>query len=170
MKTRQPKTLVARHERASFGHDEILELSDPVPEIDEEAPAPVEQAFVEQAFVEESAPEPEVAFIPEAAFTPVVAPVADPVPSPPRAAPADPIVAPRAADPILSPRAAEASRGALDALSRMIVKPEVEGSDTLEALVREMLRPMLREWLDANLSAMVEKMVSHEIARITGSR
>lgn len=86
------------------------------------------------------------------------------------AAPPPASAKPAPADPILSSRAAEASRGSLDALSRMIVRPEVAGSDTLEALVREMLRPMLREWLDTNLPAMVETLVSREIARITGGR
>ncbi|WP_326524325.1 DUF2497 domain-containing protein [Sphingomonas sp.] len=70
---------------------------------------------------------------------------------------------------IVSRDAAEASRGALEALSRLIVKPEVAGGDTLEGLVREMLRPMLREWLDANLPQVVEAMVAKEIARISGS-
>lgn len=84
-------------------------------------------------------------------------------------------VAPAAAAPtatvdasIVSDRAAEASRGALDQLSRMLVKPETPGSDSLEGLVREMLRPMLREWLDAKLPGIVEAMVSREIARISG--
>ena len=36
--------------------------------------------------------------------------------------------------------------------------------------MREMLRPMLREWLDTNLPAMVETMVAAEIARITAQR
>ena len=75
---------------------------------------------------------------------------------------------PAASAPLLSQRAAEATRGPLDALSRMVVKPEVAGSDTLEAMVREMLRPMLRDWLDNNLPAMVETMVAREISRITG--
>ena len=69
---------------------------------------------------------------------------------------------------IVSRRAAEASRGSLEALSRMIVKPQTPGGDTLEGLVREMLRPMLSDWLDAHLPAIVEKMVAREIARITG--
>ncbi|MES2337498.1 MAG: DUF2497 domain-containing protein [Pseudomonadota bacterium] len=68
---------------------------------------------------------------------------------------------------ILSAGAAEASRGPLEALSRMIVKPDVAGSDTLEGMVREMLRPMLRDWLDANLPGIVETMVAKEIARIS---
>jgi cell pole-organizing protein PopZ len=73
----------------------------------------------------------------------------------------------RAGDAILSNQTAEASRGALEALSRLVVKPETAGSDTLEGLVREMLRPMLREWLDAHLPELVEQMVAREIARIT---
>ncbi len=74
----------------------------------------------------------------------------------------------RTPDPILSERAVEATRGPLEALSRMVVKPEIAGSDTLEGLVREMLKPMLSEWLDANLPRVVEEMVAREISRITG--
>ena len=69
---------------------------------------------------------------------------------------------------ILSQSAAAATRGPFDTLSRLVVKPETPGSDTLESMVREMLRPMLREWLDANLPTMVEAMVAKEIDRITG--
>ena len=76
--------------------------------------------------------------------------------------------APRIAESILSERAAEATRGPLEALSRMVVKPEVAGSDTLEGLVRQLLKPMLREWLDENLPQVVESMVAKEISRITG--
>lgn len=75
------------------------------------------------------------------------------------------------ADAILSETAAQASRGAFDSLSRIVVKPAAPQSapvaETLEGLVREMLRPMLREWLDAKLPAMVEAMVAREIERIT---
>lgn len=83
-------------------------------------------------------------------------------------APAEPAVASRGMEGILSQHTAAATRGPLDTLSRLVVKPEVAGSDTLEAMVREMLRPMLREWLDAHLPHMVEAMVAKEIDRITG--
>jgi len=77
-------------------------------------------------------------------------------------------------DAILSETAAQASRGALDTLSRMIVKPapapDAAAPETLESMVREMLRPMLREWLDAKLPGMVEDMVAREISRITQGR
>jgi len=56
----------------------------------------------------------------------------------------------------------------LEALSRLVVKPDVTGNDTLEGMVREMLRPMLRDWLDAQLPGIVEAMVAKEIARISG--
>ncbi len=79
---------------------------------------------------------------------------------------------PRSAAPkdaeIVSEGAAAASRSALSSLSRMIVKPEVQGSDTLEGVVRDMLRPMLKDWLDHNLPRLVEEMVAKEIARISG--
>ncbi len=60
------------------------------------------------------------------------------------------------------------SRTALASLSALVVKPDVHGSDTLEGMVREMLKPMLKDWLDAKLPEMVEAMVAKEIARISG--
>lgn len=44
------------------------------------------------------------------------------------------------------------------------------GETSLEGLVREMLRPMLAQWLDDNLPAMVEELVKAEIARIAGKK
>ncbi len=45
---------------------------------------------------------------------------------------------------------------------------EDDGAAPLERMAREMLRPMLAEWLDANLPGMVEGMVKAEIERILG--
>lgn len=67
---------------------------------------------------------------------------------------------------LMSPDAAIASREKLASLSAMIVKSD-GGDNTLEGLVREMLRPMLKEWLDANLPVLVERIVAKEVARIT---
>jgi cell pole-organizing protein PopZ len=42
---------------------------------------------------------------------------------------------------------------------------------TLEDLVKDMLKPMLKNWLDDNLPTMVERLVREEIERVTrGSR
>ncbi|UVO53408.1 DUF2497 domain-containing protein [Sphingomonas sp. SUN039] len=68
---------------------------------------------------------------------------------------------------LVSTSTAEASRTSLAALSALIVKPEMTGSDTLEGLVREMLKPMLADWLDAKLPEIVERQVAQEIARIS---
>lgn len=73
-------------------------------------------------------------------------------------------------DTIVSTESEIAARSSLAALSSMLVKPVAPepGENTLEGLVREMLRPMMKEWLDANLPRLVEGMVAKEIARITG--
>lgn len=39
---------------------------------------------------------------------------------------------------------------------------------TLEDIVRSLLKPMLREWIDANLPSLVERLVQSEIEKITG--
>jgi cell pole-organizing protein PopZ len=143
--------------------DDVLELSEQAPE-PPQAPAPV---------AAEPEPVQPVAAEPVAAAAPVVA---EPTPmpmSPPVAAAPEPVVAPPVAEKpetIVSPQTAEASRAPLDTLSRLVVKPDTAGADTLEGLVREMLRPMLSDWLDRNLPDLVESMVAKEIARITGGR
>jgi len=61
---------------------------------------------------------------------------------------------------------------ALAMLSQPPARPQIvrSGETSLEGLTRELLRPMLAEWLDKNLPGMVEKMVQAEIARIAGKR
>jgi cell pole-organizing protein PopZ len=70
--------------------------------------------------------------------------------------------------PILSDSSAQAARQSLSHLSSLLVKPDDGESNTLEGLVREMLKPMLKDWLDARLPELVETMVKKEIDRITG--
>ncbi|MDT0506433.1 DUF2497 domain-containing protein [Novosphingobium sp. MMS21-SN21R] len=64
------------------------------------------------------------------------------------------------------------SLAALSMLAQPGMAPQIvrSGETSLEGLVRELLKPMLAEWLEKNLPAMVEKMVSAEIARIAGKR
>ncbi len=104
-------------------------------------------------------------------MTPPVAPAAAPAPEPVAApvsvAPVVPTPAPAAPE-IVSQVTAAASRSALESLSALVVKPAVHGTDTLEGMVSEMLRPMLKDWLDARLPEIVEGMVAKEIARISG--
>ena len=46
----------------------------------------------------------------------------------------------------------------------------VQNGRTLEDLVREMLRPMLKVWLDDNLPSLVERLVRAEIERVSRGR
>lgn len=71
--------------------------------------------------------------------------------------------------------AEESMRDSLAALAMLAEppqKPQIvrSGETSLEGLAREMMRPMLKEWLDKNLPGMVEQMVAAEIARIAGKK
>lgn len=68
---------------------------------------------------------------------------------------------------ILSVESEVAARQSLSTLSSMLVTPKDGEDNSLDGLVRSMLKPMLKEWLDARLPALVEEMVAKEIARIT---
>jgi len=59
---------------------------------------------------------------------------------------------------------------ALAMLAEPPARPQIvrSGETSLEGLTRELLRPMLAEWLEANLPTMVESLVQAEIARIVG--
>ena len=49
---------------------------------------------------------------------------------------------------------------------RRAVDPSI-GPRTIEDLVKEVMRPMIKDWLDANLPTLVERMVGREIERLT---
>jgi cell pole-organizing protein PopZ len=61
------------------------------------------------------------------------------------------------------------SFSALQTLSEPGVAPQIvrSGETSLEGLTRELLRPMLKDWLDTHLPPIVEAMVDREITRIT---
>lgn len=76
---------------------------------------------------------------------------------------------------LLTDAARESMRDNLAALAMLAepgARPQIvrSGETSLEGLVREMLRPMLSQWLDTNLPPMVEQMVRDEIARIAGKK
>jgi uncharacterized protein len=61
------------------------------------------------------------------------------------------------------------SFSALQTLAEPGVPPQIvrSGETSLEGLTRDLLRPMLKDWLDSHLPGIVESMVEREIARIT---
>jgi len=71
--------------------------------------------------------------------------------------------------PLVSDDAAKASRRKLEALQEVAAAaPPPPAINPLEQVVRDMLRPILKEWLDHNLPAIVDEHVKREIGRITG--
>ena len=123
--------------------DDILDLTDM------EAPDP-EPLFEEQAY-KEVEPEP-------------VAPPVSPSPPPPSAP------TPPAANLVSPPQAGEAS-GSFERLTEKLNEdyselPIGNGAVTLEGLTRELVRPMLKEWLDQHLPMTVERLVREEIERL----
>ncbi|HEX8231817.1 MAG TPA: DUF2497 domain-containing protein [Caulobacteraceae bacterium] len=111
------------------------------------------------------------------------APVAEPAPQPeparqeaPQPMP-EPSYQPAAAassssgagdDGLLSQSSAASAAAAFGSLSQALMMPQ-EGR-SLEDVVRELLRPLLKEWLDANLPQIVQAKVQEEVERIARSR
>ena len=132
-----------------------------------------------------SAPSPE-----PMAPTPIPMQRIDPVsasemPQPPfETAPAPrPAPAPSFDQPLAASSAAGAATSAFDRLNQVVEERRAipaaaaptampamaigDGGKTIEDLVKEMLRPMLKDWIDRSLPPMVEQLVEREIARLT---
>ncbi|MBC8240716.1 MAG: DUF2497 domain-containing protein [Alphaproteobacteria bacterium] len=73
---------------------------------------------------------------------------------------------------LLSDHAAEITTetfsGLTGAVSAARDMPMGNAHQTLEGLVKELLRPMLKEWLDENLPTLVERLVEKEIVKLVG--
>jgi uncharacterized protein len=69
--------------------------------------------------------------------------------------------------PILSQTTVSAVESAFNALAHTVLS---NNARTLEDLVKEMLRPMLKSWLDDNLPGLVERIVKAEIERVSRGR
>jgi cell pole-organizing protein PopZ len=73
----------------------------------------------------------------------------------------------RDANAILSSETDIAVARAFTSLSRTVL---TDNARTLEDLVTEMLRPLLKAWLDDNLPSLVERLVRMEIERVARGR
>lgn len=130
---------------AASESEDVLELTDPIaPEPEPELP-PLESVGDIDVY---SPPTPE------------------PTPAP---APAAPIFdRDDVADKLVGDSAASAAASAFGSLSSALLMPK--DGRTLEDVVRELLRPLLKEWLDQNLPRIVETKVEEEVQRIARGR
>ncbi|MDR7116066.1 DUF2497 domain-containing protein [Caulobacter sp. BE254] len=126
--------------------DDVLELTDPI-----EPPAPVESMGDIDVYSPEPEPEP-----------------APPPPPPPEPAPASAFSRDEVADNLVGDHAAGLAASAFGSLSSALLMPK--DGRTLEDVVRELLRPLLKEWLDQNLPRIVEAKVEEEVHRIARGR
>lgn len=125
--------------------DDVLELTDPI--APEPEPEPLETVGDIDVY---SPPEPE----PEPVYTPPpAAPVFD---------------RDEVAETLVGSTAASAAASAFGSLSSALLMPK--DARTLEDVVRELLRPLLKEWLDQNLPRIVETKVEEEVQRIARGR
>lgn len=122
--------------------EEIIELTDIVPEVE---PAPAEAIIEDDLMMVDREDEPPLVPAP----APTLAPVDVEPPSP-----------------LLTDRVQEQAAGAFMQLSRSVLVSESEPR-SLEHLVQEMLRPVLQDWLNANLPTIVENLVQQEIDRVS---
>lgn len=131
------------------------EALDVLAEIDDalESETPVEEPAVEEPAP--AAPEPEPEPQPAAEET-------APLPAMEEA------VAPEDSSTLLSDDAATASAASLKKVldTHKTTIPGFRSGTTLEDLVLESMKPMLKEWLDANLPSMVERIVEREIRKL----
>ena len=190
----QPEPEIANDEDDDVSLEEVMFDEDIREESFEAEAAPEEavelemEAFEIEDFAEEeapaAAPEPAQSFEsllsasrsaeydPEPEPEPVPEPVAvAPAPVEPKPAPAPaPVEKTMSASPAYDNSSLtddSTANAAAGALGKLISKMDLGGNNTLEALVREMLRPMIKEWLDANLASIVEQKVEAEVERIS---
>ena len=119
---------------------------------------------------------------PEEEPAPPPTPMPEPTPEPPAPPPVETMdVPPPVAAPTESLVSEKIVTTAASALSSLATTVEIErlamgphdttflgnGSRTLEDMVIELMRPLLKQWLDQNLPATVERLVQKEIERIS---
>ncbi len=146
------------------------EPAEEVPEV-EAAPEPTPAEPAPEPEPEEEQPEIEAV-----AEDPEPAPEPEPVPAPAPVEEAEPeddvfeltdFAQDPEPEPIVSEPIETRAAESFDHLTQMMVSGYAGADNTLEALVRSMLKPMLQDWLDNNLPTIVQDAVEREVARIS---
>jgi cell pole-organizing protein PopZ len=141
--------------------DEVLDLTDRVEQPAEAAP--METVGDLDVFPRE---EPAFAPAPEPEYSPPPPAAAEPPAPAPAAAPS--WTASSDDEGLVSRSSAETAAASFASLSQSLMMPQ-EGR-SLEDIVREMMKPMLKDWLDQNLPAIVQRTVQEEVERIARAR
>ncbi|MBW0145552.1 DUF2497 domain-containing protein [Sphingomicrobium clamense] len=82
-----------------------------------------------------------------------------------------PSAQPAAVASLMAEEVAENTRASLEQLGEVTKSdPTAAAANPFEDMVRDMLRPMLKQWLDERLPGIVDEHVRAEISRITGRK
>jgi cell pole-organizing protein PopZ len=148
---------------APLSEAQLVDPEDIAFEVDDDLEEPANE---ERAFVLPVVEPPRAVVPPAPVAAPRVAPAPRPTPpSAPRAAQMpDPQLSSDMAEQLLEPTTDAAVKSNFAKLNGLSM---ANSGVTIDSLMREMLRPMLKDWLDENLPAVVERMVEKEIARIS---
>jgi cell pole-organizing protein PopZ len=147
---------------------------DPSMMVEERAPVGASEELQEPHAMTEPEPppparEPAARTAPEPASEPASAPTSEPKREPEllQAQPAS-----HEPPSLVAPEAAAAAASSVGALMRTLAAERSaavhRGGPTIEDLVRDEIRPLLKDWLDAYLPALVERLVRAEIERVVG--
>lgn len=113
-------------------------------------------------------PEPE----PPPTAAPMIAPLPVAAAPEPPVAPLSDTPEPATMEGLIAPAVAAATTAALGQLLRSVAAerqaPVYRSGPSIEDVVRQELRPLLREWLDQHLPPLVERLVRTEIERVVG--
>lgn len=157
----------------------IAEEGDPVPpattDVLELTEMLAEDGSVSQPSTEPEPPAPETLSLEEIMAAPVSSePPLAAMPEPEPMMPTASMPKPGPEEMLISDATREASAAALSALKHPAATPVSIGGmgfrsgHTVEDLVLEALRPMLKDWLDTHLTGIVERLVEREIRRLGG--
>lgn len=139
----------------------VAEPAAPEPAVPVAVPVPMTPGPVAPVPVAEPEPQP--------APPPVLPPEVPPAASPPPAAGRPPH---NDTEMLLAPAAAAAATASVSHLLRAVAAERgstvSRGGPSIEDVVREELRPLLKDWLDQYLPALVERLVRSEIERVVG--
>ncbi len=160
------RRILSEEEPAEGAAPAAQEPAEPPPAADLPADDPGDDVLVLDSSMMVALPvEPEPEPEPE---PPPPAPVAfEPPPPPPPPPPA-----PTPDLELLAPAAAAAASSSVAGLMRTLAAERAtqvhRGGPTIEDLVREEIRPILKDWLDNHLPPLVERLVRAEIERVVG--
>lgn len=152
------RRIISDDESAAPAPEPVLELTDPAPEPMAESEPEIELDALDRVDVREAEPAMEMVEEPDD-FMEDIAPQ-PPIPT------AAPTPKPAMTSGLMSERPAGA---AAQSFAKLVGAMAISGhpNQTLEDVVKDLLRPLLQEWLDTNLPGIVEAEVAAELTRIT---